>query len=363
MRWRAGAASPGRSRGQGRLADRARASRIVGQHRRLRLLPAVRQGRPDQRPVRLPGLLHQRHARAARARTSCGQLGHRRPPPELVAVDLSHPSITLDLHDVDHHARPDRRRASSMTRRREHGPGPRPERDRVRLRGPAGFAMSLGGPRRPPLRPALRDALPVILLSNWSGLLPLVGRIEQLRAPTSDVNITIGLALVSFVFFHIEGFRAPRRRRLPRQVLPASASSRTASAAGVIALFVGLIEFMLEFVKPVTLSMRLFGNIYGGEVALGVITGPDHRVHPGRHARPGVHAQLRPGPDLLRPHADVHLIAIEGHHEEDEHARGRARRRRHDRHRRARRSSPRRPTDRAPHQPRSQSIPGRPPGE
>ena len=34
----------------------------------------------------------------------------------------------------------------------------------------------------------------------------------------------------------------------------------------------GVIEFMLEFVKPVTLSMRLFGNIYGGEVALGVIT-------------------------------------------------------------------------------------------
>ena len=37
-------------------------------------------------------------------------------------------------------------------------------------------------------------------------------------------------------------------------------------------MFVGLIELMLEFVKPVTLSMRLFGNIYGGEVALGVIT-------------------------------------------------------------------------------------------
>ena len=42
--------------------------------------------------------------------------------------------------------------------------------------------------------------------------------------------------------------------------------------AGGIALFVGLVELMLEFVKPVTLSMRLFGNIYGGEVALGVIT-------------------------------------------------------------------------------------------
>ena len=42
--------------------------------------------------------------------------------------------------------------------------------------------------------------------------------------------------------------------------------------AGVIAMFVGLVELMLEFVKPVTLSFRLFGNIYGGEVALAVIT-------------------------------------------------------------------------------------------
>ena len=51
-----------------------------------------------------------------------------------------------------------------------------------------------------------------------------------------------------------------------------STSSRTGSAPAFIALFVGLVELMLEFVKPVTLSMRLFGNIYGGEVALGVIT-------------------------------------------------------------------------------------------
>ena len=47
---------------------------------------------------------------------------------------------------------------------------------------------------------------------------------------------------------------------------------RNGIGAGVIALFVGLVELLLEFVKPVTLSMRLFGNIYGGEVALGVMT-------------------------------------------------------------------------------------------
>ena len=47
---------------------------------------------------------------------------------------------------------------------------------------------------------------------------------------------------------------------------------RNGIGAGIIAMFVGLIELLLEFVKPVTLSMRLFGNIYGGEVALGVLT-------------------------------------------------------------------------------------------
>ena len=45
-------------------------------------------------------------------------------------------------------------------------------------------------------------------------------------------------------------------------------------------MFVGLVELMLEFVKPVTLSMRLFGNIYGGEVALGVITALTIAVFP-----------------------------------------------------------------------------------
>ena len=48
---------------------------------------------------------------------------------------------------------------------------------------------------------------------------------------------------------------------------------RKGIAAGIIAMFVGFIELFLEFIKPVTLSMRLFGNIFGGEVALGVVTG------------------------------------------------------------------------------------------
>ena len=37
--------------------------------------------------------------------------------------------------------------------------------------------------------------------------MPPIGKVEELRAPTSDVNITIGLALTSFVLFQGEGFR------------------------------------------------------------------------------------------------------------------------------------------------------------
>ena len=81
----------------------------------------------------------------------------------------------------------------------------------------------------------------------------------------------IGLALVSFLYFEFQGFRRLGVRGYLGKFFRYT-SSATASAAGAIALFVGLVELMLEFVKPVTLSMRLFGNIYGGEVALGVIT-------------------------------------------------------------------------------------------
>jgi F-type H+-transporting ATPase subunit a len=139
--------------------------------------------------------------------------------------------------------------------------------------GLANLATSLGGPPARRYVPVFAAFFLFILLSNWSGLLPFVGRTEQLRAPTSDVNVTIGLALVSFSMFHIEGVRSLGLRGYLGKFFSLRAFREEGLAAGVIALFVGVIEFLLEFIKPVTLAMRLFGNIYGGEVALGVITG------------------------------------------------------------------------------------------
>ena len=144
-----------------------------------------------------------------------------------------------------------------------------------------------------------------ILLSNWSGLLPFVGRIPLFRAPTSDVNITIGLALVSFAIFHIEGVRALGFGGYLGKFLPVG-EFRKGIGAGIIAMFVGLIELMLEFVKPLTLSMRLFGNIYGGEVALGVILALTLAFIP--VALYGLELMLNAGPGahLQRPHPHVH---------------------------------------------------------
>jgi F-type H+-transporting ATPase subunit a len=134
-----------------------------------------------------------------------------------------------------------------------------------------GFATSLGGPRAARYVPLFAAFFLYILFSNWSGLVPPVGKLEFLRAPTSDVNITIGLALVSFTIFQAEGFRNLGVRGYLSKFFPLG-EFRNGIGAGFIALFVGLVELLLEFVKPLTLSMRLFGNIFGGEVALGVMT-------------------------------------------------------------------------------------------
>jgi F-type H+-transporting ATPase subunit a len=133
------------------------------------------------------------------------------------------------------------------------------------------WAVALGGSAARRHVPLFATFFLFILFSNWSGLLPFFGRVEAFRAPTSDVNVTLGLALVAFVYFHYQGIHALGIRGYLGKFFVFS-GFREGLGAGFIALFVGLIEFLLEFIKPITLSMRLFGNIFGGEVALGVIT-------------------------------------------------------------------------------------------
>lgn len=181
--------------------------------------------------------------------------------------------------------------------------------------GLSNFATSLGGPAAKRYVPLFAALFLLILTSNWSGLLPFVGRIHEFRAPTSDVNITIGMALVSFAFFHIEGVRSLGFRGYFGKFFPIG-EFRNGIGAGIIAMFVGLIEILLEFVKPLTLSMRLFGNIYGGEVALGVIFALTVAVIP--VALIGLEVMLNLVQALIFSVLTLMFIlaAIEGHHDD-----------------------------------------------
>ena len=183
--------------------------------------------------------------------------------------------------------------------------------------GLADFATSLGGPPARRYVPIFAAFFLFILLGNWSGLLPFVGKVEFLRAPTSDVNVTIGLALVSFCLFHFEGIRVLGVGGYLGKFFSLRAFRTEGIAAGMIALFVGVMEFLLEFVKPVTLAMRLFGNIYGGEVALGVITALTIAIIP--VAMVGLEFLLNFMQALIFSVLTLMftLIAIEGHHEDD----------------------------------------------
>jgi len=180
------------------------------------------------------------------------------------------------------------------------------------------FGVGLAGPTARPYIPIFVAFFLLIIFSNWIGLVPPVGRIEELRAPTSDVNITLGLALVSFAIFEIEGFRRLGVRGYLGKFFPFY-EFKHGIGAGIIALFVGLVELMLEFVKPVTLSMRLFGNIYGGEVALGVMIALTIAFVPvGLY---GLEVMLNAIQALIFSVLTLMFIvlAIESHHEEEGH--------------------------------------------
>jgi F-type H+-transporting ATPase subunit a len=180
------------------------------------------------------------------------------------------------------------------------------------------FAVGIGGEGARRYYPVFAAFFVLILFSNWSGLVPPIGKIPQLRAPTSDVNITIGLALTSFVLFQGEGFRRLGVRAYMAKFFPIG-EFRHGIGAGVLAMYVGIIELFLEFVKPVTLAMRLFGNIYGGEVALAVISALTLAVVP--VALYGLEALLNLIQALIFSVLTLMfiLIAIEGHEAEEPH--------------------------------------------
>ena len=123
--------------------------------------------------------------------------------------------------------------------------------------------------------PLIATIFLIVLFSNWIGLLPGVGSIlfysegpaaagaPLFRAPSSDLNFTLALALITVLVTNILGVLAigvgPHLKKFLNFRSP-------------LAFFTGILEFISECARIISFSFRLFGNIFAGEVLLTVIS-------------------------------------------------------------------------------------------
>lgn len=161
------------------------------------------------------------------------------------------------------------------------------------------LTASIAGKNAEKIFPWFMSFFLFILIANWSGLLPGTGSIgyypsethtEEVakehaagsegaaaeeshgaekahlvpffRNATSELNVTLALALISLVATHTLAIRAVGWKEYLSRYF----------SFNLILLFVGILEIVSEFTKIISLSFRLFGNIFAGEVVLHTIS-------------------------------------------------------------------------------------------
>jgi len=146
-----------------------------------------------------------------------------------------------------------------------------------------------------------------VIVSNWMGILPLFGSVGWmheahgemqgyeiraigsniatftgakaehghgyvlvpfLRSAATDLNMTLALALVSVFLTQYFGIKALGFRYFSKFI---AIDFSKGAFEGFINLFVGILELISEFAKIISFSFRLFGNVFAGEVLLGVM--------------------------------------------------------------------------------------------
>ena len=140
-----------------------------------------------------------------------------------------------------------------------------------------------------PAFPLLIGLFTFILIENWSGLFPGVGTIymvnhstggwvELIRPGNADMNATGALAIVAIAgwFYFIMRYAGPAF--VLKDIFGNKADKSEVPAVIYYPLFVifflvGLIEVISIAFRPISLSLRLFGNIFGGESLMHAMSG------------------------------------------------------------------------------------------
>ncbi|HVW43421.1 MAG TPA: F0F1 ATP synthase subunit A [Amycolatopsis sp.] len=98
-----------------------------------------------------------------------------------------------------------------------------------------------------------------ILVANWLSVLPAQAGTDFVPPPASDTNFTYALALLVFVWTHVAGMRRRGVGKHAKQLVK-----------GHVA-FLAPINIIEEIAKPVSLSLRLFGNVFAGTILISLI--------------------------------------------------------------------------------------------
>ncbi len=125
-----------------------------------------------------------------------------------------------------------------------------------------------------------------ILFLNWAGLIPGVGTIgwghqdpntgtfhvdrPLLRGPNADLNMTTAMAMIFFVLWLIWAVQANGVGGVIKHIFGPKGESKGLMKIAMIGIFfvVGLLEVVSILFRPISLSFRLYGNVYAGETIL-----------------------------------------------------------------------------------------------
>lgn len=109
------------------------------------------------------------------------------------------------------------------------------------------------------------DAPDIIQTHEEEGASPILAPI--LRAPSTDVNMPLALALISVLMTQVYGMQAQGLKYWTR-FFSFGRLLKGNIAFGLIDVFVGLVELVSEVGKIIAFTFRLFGNVFAGEVVL-----------------------------------------------------------------------------------------------